>query len=154
MSLRNLLLLAVFICSTVASFYMGTRVGAEQNTWGTAQFRLMTHYGYLKRGSLEEVRSLANQQLDFELSDHMLWVNSSWRWLFPELIIENDKYAAAAAEYRMANPYIHRQLDLSKFDPDDAVEMRRREAEVHKEIQDALDYYRRLGLSSVDGAVD
>lgn len=143
--MRTFLLLVAFIISVAASFYAGTRVGKEQQYLGSAQYRMMEHYGYIKQLTNHPVtaaQDLANKSMDLELITHMEWVNSKWHWLFPEFVTENDKYGRAAAEYRLAHPFVHKPIDLSGFPPEQAEHMRQREAEIQQETKNALNHYR------------
>jgi hypothetical protein len=139
------ILLIMAIVSIGTSFYIGFKIGAEQYYLGSAQYRMMTHYGYLKsanKNNLKGIQDQANSQIDYELITHVKWLDSKWQWMLPAMQIDNDKYGNAVAQYRFSNPYEHKPLDLTKFPIEERSQMKEREAEIQNDIQQAYERYR------------
>jgi len=91
-----------------SAFIIGSRVGAYQTMIGDAQNKaLLDVYALkrLKKGSIEPLITEKEISLNGQIALHGRWVESNFKWLFPEFATQNSTNIQEAVRYRLENPY-------------------------------------------------
>ncbi|MBC3808976.1 hypothetical protein H8K52_16675 [Undibacterium seohonense] len=91
-----------------AAFIIGSRVGAYQAMIGDAQNKaLLDVYALkcLKKGCIEPLITEKEISLNGQIALHGRWVESNFKWLFPEFATQDSTNIHEAVKYRLENPY-------------------------------------------------
>jgi hypothetical protein len=105
---KRIALAILVVIALGVSFCVGLKIGALEEYFGTAQDRaavIASHLRSLEKG--QDVRSYLEADLDFEILNYGIYLESNWNWLFPELR-PNPHSIGAAAAYRAS----HRRAGL------------------------------------------
>ena len=102
------LVVIVFVIGGAVGFVAGARVGVWEFMLANAQYQasiLATQIKSIKAGKTEPIIAGMEISLNGELSKHGQYMESYFRWLWPELKSKDDQPIRRAVAYRLANPY-------------------------------------------------
>lgn len=105
---KTVLVAALFLAGLAIGFGMGARVGTYQHGLADAQYKasiLAFQLQALKAGKPEPALAGMEISLSGEIANHGRYMDSHLKWLWPEMMSEDDQPIRRAVAYRLANPY-------------------------------------------------
>ncbi len=106
----------LILLSSSTAFWGGTRVGVEQFQLAESQYRasIAVHeLEWLAAGDLERLQMVREISINAWLAQHGRYLDSNFKWLWPELRAADDDAIKRAVSYRLDNPY-----DMPEVGPD------------------------------------
>ena len=103
------------VVASGASFLLGARVGVTAFSQADAQYRASIAAGQLRlieAQHLDELKQMKELELNARLADHGRYLESHFKWLWPDLASQDDEAITSAARYRATHPF--EEPDLSK----------------------------------------
>lgn len=105
------LVLAGLLCGVglgVFGFWIGLRTGAQEFQFADAQYKASIVAFQLERlsgGDIATLDTLMQIELDYQLALHGEYLDSNWRWMWPEAASPTDREIKHAVNYRLHHPF-------------------------------------------------
>jgi hypothetical protein len=90
------------------TFWEGSRIGVQQFEFADAKYKasiLAFQLQALKRQNMSTLETGMQIELNTRLAQHGEYLESNWKWLWPELHSETDREIKGAVKFRLENPY-------------------------------------------------
>ena len=106
--MKIITVLILWAISLAVAFYAGSRVGVREHYLADSQYQAAITAGNLRiieRNQIETLKTSEEIQLDGDLATYGAYLDSRWKWLWPELQPETPRAIKSAVEYRASHPF-------------------------------------------------
>ena len=143
--MRNVVVLLCALVIAAISFYAGSRIGQRQYTLADSQYSASLAAVNLKLldADPETLRKVFQVQLSTALANHGRYLKSSWKWLWPDFIAQDDHAIRRAVKYRLEHPYAEIEPAFNeKVDPEFRNQVSADFAENQRYVEAVVNAYR------------
>jgi hypothetical protein len=109
------MLLGALLAAPIA-FWFGARVGVEEFQYADAKSRAAIVTFQLEKIQRQDIAALESGmqiELNLHLADYGRYLQSNWKWLWPEADSSGDRAIRHAAMFRVAHPFEGPDLSLA-----------------------------------------
>lgn len=78
------ILLVVWVLSLAATFYVGTRIGAQENWLAHSQHRaaiIVANLKLIEKNKIDVLKDVLETDLNGEMVTYSYYLDSDWKWL-------------------------------------------------------------------------
>ena len=100
--------IVVWIFTLVISFYAGSRIGTREHIFADSQYRaalVVANIRRIEKGQVDYLKDLYEVELNMHIARHGDYLDSKFKWLWPELQPETSRAIKTAVDYRIKYPF-------------------------------------------------
>ncbi len=98
----------VGILALAISFYVGSRIGAREHILADSQYRAalaVANLHRIEKGQIEDLKDIFEIELNAHMARHGDYLDSQFKWLWPQLQPETPRAIKTAVDYRIEHPF-------------------------------------------------